>query len=515
MTRPRDDAAPLPAHDTYAEQVALGLILHNGPHGAAEAATTLATSDFYNPKHQIIYAAITTLHHAGDTVTPVTVLDALRTAGDLDRIGGGTYLFTLMDSAAPGTSITRTAEIITAHSARRRATDGLTRAHQLVTTAPADRLADILARARDTLTDLDIPAPTHGWATKDLTDALAGLTPPATPTIGARTDGAHLFYPGRIHSIAAAPEAGKSWLALHTCAQHLTAGHHVLYIDFEDNDTGIVGRLLDLGAAPPTIRDHFSYIRPTDAVTSGNNQAMLDAHLHVTQPTIAVLDGVTEAMALHGLDLLDNTDIARFTALLPRRIADTGAAVICLDHIVKARDGDRRYAIGGQHKLAAIDGAAYILDNRHPFGTGRTGTTTILIAKDRPGQLRQKAWRHETGMHWYGDLVLESVQPPGRKPVLNAAVVPPATEDDRTDTFRPTVLMGRVSKALTRADGPLTVRGIIDRVKGRGEDIRAAIAALVDDGYIAVENGPRGSYVHVLLRPFEGASAGPSEGPQT
>ena len=42
--------------------------------------------------------------------------------------------------------------------------------------------------------------------------------------------------------------------------------------------------------------------------------------------TLVILDGVTEAMTLHGYDLHSNADIAAFYHLLPRPIADTGPA---------------------------------------------------------------------------------------------------------------------------------------------------------------------------------------------
>ena len=80
-----------------------------------------------------------------------------------------------------------------------------------------------------------------------------------------------------------------------------------------------------------------------------------------------------------------------------------------LDHVTKDREGRGRYAIGAVHKLNALDGGAYILENRHPFGVGRTGRSTVRVAKDRPGQLRRNALPSGNGLHWYGDLVLKSV----------------------------------------------------------------------------------------------------------
>lgn len=73
-------------------------------------------------------------------------------------------------------------------------------------------------------------------------------------------------------------------------------------------------------------------------------------------------------MALHGMEMTDNTDVAKFGKLLPRQIAAAGPAVVSLDHVVKNREARSRYAIGGVHKMNGLNGAAYTLENRQPFG---------------------------------------------------------------------------------------------------------------------------------------------------
>ena len=63
----------------------------------------------------------------------------------------------------------------------------------------------------------------------------------------------------------------------------------------------VVGRLLAIGAKTEAVRENFSYIRPADAVTALSNRMTLDSYLEDLAPTLAVLDGITEAMTLHGL----------------------------------------------------------------------------------------------------------------------------------------------------------------------------------------------------------------------
>jgi len=340
------------------------------------------------------------------------------------------------------------------------------------------------------------PVRRRSWQPVDLTDVLAGNYTPPRPTVGARTDGAGLFYPGRVHSIASESEAGKTWLALAAVATELAAGNSAVYLDFEDDEGGLVGRLLSLGVDRQAVRDRFAYLKPDESLNALGNAQDLGQVLGDLRPTLAVLDGITEAMTLHGLEVKDNGDVARFGKMLPARIAACGPAAVNLDHVVKDRENRGRYALGGVHKLNGLNGAAYMLENRTPFGIGLTGRSTVYVAKDRPGQLRRNALPSAGGSHWYADLVLTS----HHEDHVEVSLEAPA---EQPETFRPTVLMSRVSEALTRAGQPLTVRDVLDRVKGkRDQDVRSALAALVDEGHVVKENGARGAHLHRLVKPF-------------
>ncbi|MEJ7772529.1 MAG: hypothetical protein WKF51_11560, partial [Geodermatophilaceae bacterium] len=164
------------------------------------------------------------------------------------------------------------------------------------------------------------PDAPRSWRPIDLEPVLSGTFTPVVPTVGRRDDGTSVFYPARIHSVASESEAGKTWFALTAIATELSAGHAAIYLDFEDDEGGVVGRLLALHVAPDTIRARFAYIRPEDSVLAGINRHDLGQALGDHKPTLVVLDGVTEAMTVHGMDPLSNQDVARFGKLLPRNI---------------------------------------------------------------------------------------------------------------------------------------------------------------------------------------------------
>jgi hypothetical protein len=335
------------------------------------------------------------------------------------------------------------------------------------------------------------------WQPVDLGRVLDGTYRPPLPTVGARSDGVGLFYPLRVHSAAGESESGKTFVMLAQAEVELRRGDAVVYVDFEDDEGGVVSRLLALGAKPEAVRDRFAYLRPEEPIGALGHRGDLEEALGDLRPTLGVLDAVTEAMTMHGLDPLNNKDAAAFGRLVPRYIADQGPAVVVLDHVTKSTEGRGRYAIGAVHKLNGLNGSALIVENRTPFGVGITGRSTVLVSKDRPGQVRRHGVPTAGGSTWLADFVLI-----GHDETFVEASLDPPTE--QADTFRPTVLMRRVSEALAGAPEPLSVRGVLDRVRSkRAEDVRSALARLVDEGFVTVQTGARGAHLHQLIRPFE------------
>jgi hypothetical protein len=317
-----------------------------------------------------------------------------------------------------------------------------------------------------TADDVDAASP---WEPVDLTDALTGRDIPP-PTILARTDGTCLLYPGRVHWLFSEPEGCKTWTMLVAATQVLLNGDRVLWVDFEDDDRGIVARLRALGLADRIIGERFVYLRPDEALYDRHGRALtgcltLERILAERIFALSVIDGVSEAMQTEGLDPMENPDVARWMRRLPRRIANTGAAVGCLDHVVKDREGRGRYAIGGQHKLAGVTGSAYRLDVVRPLaralgGEPTTGIVTLTVTKDRPGYVRGGA---------VGDRVATmelTAYPDGG---ISVALMPPDTAPAPD-----LALCRRIADYLTQYDG--ASKNAIERdVEGKAERIREAL----------------------------------------
>ena len=214
------------------------------------------------------------------------------------------------------------------------------------------------------------------------------------PTVWEREDGVLLLYPGRTHLFAGPTESCKTWAALEVMAQEIHTGNAVLYFDIEDEVISAVERLRELGMTADQLEEGFLYANPLDGF-GWIEQVHLDERIKWVEneygrpTTLAVLDSVTEGMALESLDPDRGTDVTSFYRLAPAWLASGGLAVVMIDHVPKAtKKGGARTAIGTERKRSGLTGASYSFSKVEEFGRGRTGIVEVTIDKDRPGCVR-------------------------------------------------------------------------------------------------------------------------------
>jgi AAA domain len=313
------------------------------------------------------------------------------------------------------------------------------------------------------------------WHERDLASVIAGLTDgtltrPA-PTVGRRDDGICIFYPGRVNSLFGDSGDGKTFVAQTTAVQEIEAGNHVLWVDFEDDEIGTVGRLLDLGSDPDTVLSRFHYFSPNEPfglISQDYFQQLTQQH----NPTLAVVDSAGEAMSVEGIDPNKDEQVAKWVRRLPRFLAQLGPAVVFVDHTAKARDG-ALFAIGSQRKRAAVTGAAYLVEVIRELGQGREGRSKLTTAKDRCGNFvrGQKA----------AEFLLDATNTPYKVDLLA-----PDTATNPTGDFRPTHLMEKVSRWLEINPGAST-RAIDQAKLGKAEYVRRATEILITEARIRTE----------------------------
>ena len=328
------------------------------------------------------------------------------------------------------------------------------------------------------------------WVPVDLEPVLSGDALDNPPSLLTRADGVRLLYRGKVHSLSGEPEAGKGWLALHATAECLRAGERVLYVDLEDSAATIVSRLISLGVSGRQLLAGLSYMRPDEPLTSAAAAALVDS---LPATALVVIDGVTEALALNGLDLADNSDVAKWLAMLPRRLAARGAAVLLIDHVVKDKEHRGRYAIGAQHKLAGVD-VAYSIEVSQPFGRGKEGSSRLKVMKDRYGFVREHADDKLVAIVNYGSFDNGDVRVELEPPAQGAAV-----------SFRPTRIMEAISKLIEDEPG-IGTRAIRSAVGAKAETTGLALDLLVLEDYVTADAGGRGkSTPHWSKKPYREA----------
>ncbi len=506
-------------HD-QAERAVLGACILS-EQAVADTAPLLTSADFYRPHHATIYAMLVSMWAAGRPIDMITVTGALIDTGDIGRCGGAPYLHRLVSEVpSVGSAVHYARQVADRATVRRLSTVGT----QLQRAADLDDAAARRVMLDKAVADLDgmvsiLRGQGHeappGATSKpvDIGPVLSGDARPIEPMYGAREDGQAILYPGKLHTIAGESEAGKTWFCAAIIDSEIRAGHHVVIIDPEDDAVGWIGRLTILSTADRTrIADHVTYVQPEEPMP-GAGWRSLQPILIRHRPTVIILDGITAAMSLHGLDPLSNADVARFGAEVLRPLTRSGAAVLVTDHVPKAGAAGR-YAIGAAHKLNGVDGAAFMLEAKRPFAVGVEGRSTLLIAKDRPGQLRRHGRPSKDGLTWWGDVVMSSFE----ERYVQLGIKPPPPPEEvaaMSERPRPTIIMERVSKALEKVADPVTMRDLRARVQGKALTIDQAVACLVDEGFIAIE--VKGiSKRHRSVRPFrvKDDQGPPSEDPE-
>ncbi len=109
----------LPPHSVEAEQSVLGGLLLEA--SALDKVTDLLTADdFYRHEHRLIFRQIVRLSEQAKPVDVITVAEALEISGELDKIGGLTYLGGLAQNVPSAANIRRYGEIVRERSIMRR-----------------------------------------------------------------------------------------------------------------------------------------------------------------------------------------------------------------------------------------------------------------------------------------------------------------------------------------------------------------------------------------------------------
>ncbi|MFE0101183.1 hypothetical protein [Streptomyces sp. NPDC059009] len=298
-----------------------------------------------------------------------------------------------------------------------------------------------------------------------------------------------LFYRGKLNGVHAESEAGKSWLSCLISVQEIAAHHHVAYIDFEDDAISIIRRLKLLGARREDVAAYFHYLSPTGPLTEADAESV--AALIAVGGSLAVFDGMTEAMALEGLDGRLENDVAAWHAKVTKPFAAANWAVVVLDHVPHAE----KRAIGSQHKRSALTGVSYLLELITPIGKNMKGKSRLRVEKDRGAWVRAHAVPGPRPQ-WFADMVIDFEGKAA--PTANVWPAWPADDAEVKGYDDPDPKLCRAVLAYV-AEHPesSTKTDIRDAVRGNNSKIGRCVDWLVLHQFLTAERS-RNSVMHMM-----------------
>lgn len=251
-----------PPQDVAAEQSVLGGMLLSKD-AIADVVEVLSPGDFYRPAHQAVYDCILDLYGRGEPADPVTVSADLDRRGELNRIGGGPYLHTLIATVPTAANAGYYAQIVAEKAILRRLVEAGTRIVQFGYGADGNDhqdINDVVDRSQAAIYDVTERRAAEDYValeellqpTMDEIDAIAsrGGTAQGVPTgfadLDEMTNGLHA---GQMVIVAARPGVGKSTLGLdfaRSCS--VRNGMTSVVFSLEMSRTEIVMRMLSAEA---------------------------------------------------------------------------------------------------------------------------------------------------------------------------------------------------------------------------------------------------------------------------
>ena len=260
---PVQDSGPdrTPPHDVAAEQSVLGAMLLSKD-AIADVVEEIREADFYRPAHQIIFDAILDLYGRGEPADAVTVAAELTKIGEIARIGGATYLHTLVSMVPTAANANYYARIVREQAILRRLVEAGTRIVQMGYSQTGD-VDQVVDRAQAEVYDVTDKRTSDDYlplsaimgnaleeieAISNRDGEMVGV-PTGFTDLDSLTNGLH---PGQLVILAARPALGKSTLGLDICrAASIKHGLTSVIFSLEMSRTEIVMRLLSAEAQVP------------------------------------------------------------------------------------------------------------------------------------------------------------------------------------------------------------------------------------------------------------------------
>lgn len=419
----RRESERTPPHDLLAEQSTLGGMLLSGD-AVADVVESLRSSDFYVPKHELIFEAILSLYSHGEPTDVIAVTDELIKTGDLQRAGGADYLHSLTSIVPTAANAGYYASIVRERALLRRLVEAGTRIVQMGYNGQGDAL-DLVNNAQSEIysvtgaeqTEDYVPLQVAVDAAVEEIEAARGRDGQMTgiPTgfsgLDQLTNGLH---PGQMIVIAARPAMGKSTLALDFArAAAIKANQPTIFFSLEMGKSEIAMRLMSAEGAVPLQSMRKGSLDSRDWTTIASTRGRInDAPLYIDDsPNMTLVEIRAKCRKLKqrsGLKLVvidylqlmtsgkkvesRQQEVSEFSRALKLLAKELQVPVIALSQLNRGAEqrADKKPAISDLRESGSIeqDADMVILLHReaaYEKDSPRAGEADLIVAKHRNG----------------------------------------------------------------------------------------------------------------------------------
>ena len=293
-------------HDPGAEAAVLGGMLLSREAVEEVLGLRVSGSDFYVPRHETVFEAVTALYARGNVADAVTVAAELQRRGELKKLGGPTFLHDLMDAVPTAANAGYYAEIIANLRKRRRVIEAGTRCVQMGYESDTEDADEIIDRAQAEVFGLsaDREKAEELSSFEEVDALLEDIENPSTEgVLTGLTDFdrlTHGLHPGQMAVVAARPALGKSTLATdwHR-ATSVKRGEHSILFSLEMGRREMYKRILSAEARVPLHHLNPGEMSDQDWTRVGVHRARVAAApLHVIDDAFTFQDIRTRARAI-------------------------------------------------------------------------------------------------------------------------------------------------------------------------------------------------------------------------
>jgi replicative DNA helicase len=425
-----DVAAPertLP-HNLDAEKSVLGAILiHNDAFN--HAAELIDSKDFFRDAHRRIFEKMVALSERGHVIDFITLKEELSRAGELDEVGGPSYIAALADGVPRSANVEYYARIVKEKSTLRSLIHS---ANKILTEAyeaeeEPDTLLDEAERAIFSIAEGRIRAgfvplrdlvQTSFAAIEKLQQSKGAITgvPSGFPDLDEMTTGLH---PGDLVVVAARPSMGKTSFVLNI-AQYVgtNTSMTVGFFSLEMSKEQLFMRMLTSEARIDAHRFRSGYLNEQDyGKLSHALGTLAEARVFIDDSaSIGVLEMRAKARRLkaeHGLDLLvidylqlmqgrgrfesRQQEVSAISRSLKGLAKELGCPIIALSQLSRAPEGrtDHRPQLSDLRESGAIEQDADVVFfiyrpevyDREEARPEDQGVAEIIIGKQRNGPI--------------------------------------------------------------------------------------------------------------------------------